>query len=101
MVLKKQKSKQQRKQKGGMPTASSVMKTPMNTGMTNMGLSNMMLDMSTGMMKNSPPSMVSKNSETMSGGYKKKSSRKSKKNKSRNNKSHKKSKKLTKKNRKH
>ena len=104
MVLKKQKSKIQKrlnklKQKGGEATTMTPGMPPMPS-------------ISPEMMKGSMPPMPSMSPDMMAmikasmgppmtGGYRKKSSRKSKQNKSRKNKSQKKSKNLTKKNRKH
>ena len=110
MVLKKQKSKSKKnmnklQQKGGFISS-------MPTGMTNMGSASMIDSMPMDMKNMAPPpraldmptgtlAQIGVLPTPMSGGNRKKSSRKSKKNKSKNNKSHKKSKKLTKKTRKH
>ena len=107
MVLKKQKSKIQKrlnklKQKGGEATSMTPVMPPissMTPEMMRASIPSMppMPSMSPDMMAMMKASM----GPPMTGGYRKKSSRKSKQNKSTKNKSQKKSKNLTKKNRKH
>jgi hypothetical protein len=113
MVLKKQKSKIQKRlnklnQKGGETSNSNSPVSMPTGGMMSMSSgmpTNMFVPLPSGMMMAPPipglPADLMGMPSAMAGGYRKKFSRKSKQNKSRKNKSQKKGKKLTKRNRKH